>query len=147
MSNKRPDKPKRILMLVDGLDITNGVSVTAEEIAKHWSIVGSGYQLMVYGTSVVTLKDKTYADACIRVEKSIMRIPVIGYKRMWLSIPVFELMKLFLSKDYDVIHSAPPRGAGGSGAGSPAPTPGCSSRDRRIRPPPSRRGRPGPGRE
>ncbi|MBN2406170.1 MAG: glycosyltransferase [Elusimicrobia bacterium] len=109
-------RDKNVLILVDGLDITNGVSVTCREIARNWFRVDSEWDLMVYGTSVIALKDETYRRACIRVEKSMIRIPVIGYKKMWLSIPIIELLKLFSSGRYGIIHSTTPGPIGVLGA-------------------------------
>ena len=103
-------------MLVDGLDITNGVSVTCREIAEHWAQTFSNWDLLIYGTSVISLKDENYDGACIRVEKSLIQIPVIGYKRMWLSIPIVELFKLFSSSRYQIVHSTTPGPIGVLGA-------------------------------
>ncbi|MFH1415880.1 MAG: glycosyltransferase [Elusimicrobiota bacterium] len=108
MLNKIESHPKKVLMLVDGLDITNGVSVTCKEIAKNWHKVSNKWELLIYGTSVRSLDDEKYDGACIRVDRSLIQIPVLGYKRMWLSIPLVELFKLFSSSDYCIVHSATP---------------------------------------
>ena len=94
-----PLKPstKKILMLVDGLDITNGVSMTCRELARHWEHTPEEWELHVYGTSVKPLKEVSGQRATITVEKSILRMPVIGYKDMWLCIPIFELLKLMIN--------------------------------------------------
>ncbi len=107
---------RKVLILVDGLDITNGVSVTCREIAQHWYKTSSDWELLIYGTSVVSLKDENYKGARIRIDKSLIRVPVLGYKRMWLSIPIIEWIKIFTSEKYQIVHSATPGPIGVLGA-------------------------------
>jgi 1,2-diacylglycerol 3-alpha-glucosyltransferase len=92
------------------------VSKTCREIAQHWSHKISEWELLIYGTSVKSMQDEEYDGALIRVEKSVIRIPVIGYKEMWLSIPIVELLKLFSSRKYSIIHSTTPGPIGVLGA-------------------------------
>lgn len=99
---------KKVLMLVDGLDITNGVSITCKELAKNWAKANSEWELYIYGSTIISLSNLTYPKANIKSNKGLIRLPVLGYTGMWLSLPIVSLFYIFSLTRYQVIHVATP---------------------------------------
>jgi len=98
----------KVLLLVDRLDHTNGVSVTCREMAKYWDITKNDCSLYVFGSSTRKLQISRYGSTTVKTAKSNLRIPFVGYKGFSLPFPIREMTRLMDTHKFDLIHGAIP---------------------------------------
>jgi glycosyltransferase involved in cell wall biosynthesis len=98
----------KVLLLVDRLDHTNGVSVTCRELARNWDITKNDCSLYVFGSSTRKLQISQYGSTTVKTAKSNLRIPFVGYKGFSLPLPIREINRLMDTYKFDLIHGAIP---------------------------------------
>lgn len=101
-------KKHNIIVVIDCLDMTNGVSITTMELVRHWKNYDPDSRITFYGSGDDPREDRGSGNVMVKYVRGRLRLPLAGYEDQYISFPLKQLHTQLKQGKYDLIHVMTP---------------------------------------